>query len=128
MKVCLDIRTAADVMHLFKSGLISHSDAKSLLAQLATNEYVHGSIERGHESSEATIVLSPMDTNHDAFIVLPNTDAKAFVLTAIPVTDFDWEPPLIQINKRELNTQPHQPRIKRRPVFEKALVNGIHHW
>ena len=119
-------------MHLFKSGLISHSDTKSLLEQLETNEYVHGSIERGHESSEATIVLSPMDTNHDAFIALPITDAKAsvetVVLTAIPVTDSDWEPPLIQIIKRELNTQPHQPRIKRRPVFEKALVNGIHHW
>ena len=103
----------------------------SLLAQLATDEYVHGSIERGHESSEATIVLSPMDTNHDAFIALPNTDAKASVetvfLTAIPVTDSDWEP-LFQSNKRVLKTQPHQPRMKRRPVFEKALVNGIHHW
>ncbi len=100
-------------MHLFKSGIISHSDTKSLLAKLATN-------------------VSPMDTNHDAFIALPITDAKAsvgkVVLTAIPVTDSDWEPPLIQIIKRELNTQPHEPRIKRRPVFEKALVNGIHHW
>ena len=120
-------------MQLFKSGLISHSDTKSLLAQLATNEYVPiGSIEQGHESSEATILLSPMDTNHDAFIALPITDAKAsvetVVATAISVTDSDWEPPLIQIIKRELNTQPHQPRIKPRPVFEKALVNGIHHW
>jgi hypothetical protein len=118
-------------MRLFTSGLISHLDAMSLLSQLATNEYVHGSIERGHESA-ATIVLSPMDTNHDAFLALPNTDAKASVetviLTAIPVTDPDWEPPLFQSNKRALKTQPHQPRMKRRPVFEKALVNGIHHW
>ena len=105
----------------------------SLLPLLATSEYVQIPIQRGHESSEATIVLSPMDTNHNALLALPNIDAKAsgirpeVIQTAILVTHSD-SVPLFQSNKRALTTQPRQPKIKRRPVFEKRIVNGIHHW
>jgi hypothetical protein len=118
-------------MRLFMGGLVSHSDAMSLLPLLATNEYVQISIQRGNESPEATIVLSPMDTNHDALLALPNIDAKAVIQTAIPVQHSDTLP-LFQSNNRALNTQARQPKIKRaaarRPVFEKRIVNGIHQW
>ena len=121
MILVLDVCNEADAMHLFTTGLVFHSDAMSLLPLQATNEYVPiGCIERGHGSSEATIVLGPTDTIHDGSLTLPNTYAIA-IPTVIPISGS-------QINKRTVDTQPHRPRNKHRPVFEKGIVNELRQW
>jgi hypothetical protein len=68
--------------------------------------------------SEETIVLGPTDTIHDGFLTFPHTYAISVIPTVIPISGS-------QINKR---TQPHQPRNKHRPVFEKGIVNVLHQW
>jgi hypothetical protein len=122
MILLLDVCTEADAMHLFATGLVFHSEAMSQLPLQATNEYVPiGCIERGHGSSEETIVIGPTDTIHDGFLTPPHTYAISVIPTVIPISGS-------QINKCTVDTQPHQPRNKHRPVFEKGIVNELRQW